>query len=533
MRICARDHGRPGRSVTAGLAGRLADLVGAANVIEGAVERAYYAHDIAGPAAHEARLVVRPSSVEEAAACIAALTGAGCALTVRGGGHSYTGGYGPARAGAAILDLSGLDRIVAANETDGWITVEAGCTWSTLYDALAASRRRTPFFGPLSGIVSTVGGAASQNAAFFGTARHGPMSANVLGLDVATADGTIMRLGTVDGRDFARDFGPDAVGLFLGDGGALGVKLRVTMRSIPALAALRFASFAFESFRSVIDTQIALAGLDDIADSYGFDSGAHENMRRAGFTIGEQAAAMGDVARAGGGLVRGLTTAFKTAAGGRRALTDIHNSLHLVIESTSEAAAETACAAVAACAEDRGGAAIPDTIPRFTRAKPFRPLKSLLGPDGERWLPLHGLLPPSRAKAAADAARRRLSESESEMARHGVRVTWLTTQVADRLLLEPQFFWPDALTPFHLRAVTPAQKERFANRVPNERGRALVHELRAALACVLAEHGAIHYQIGTYYPYLRRIDPGQRAILEAAKQALDPERLINPGVLGL
>lgn len=119
------------------------------------------------------------------------------------------------------------------------------------------------------------------------------------------------------------------------------------------------------------------------------------------------------------------------------------------------------------------------------------------------------------------------------MARHGVRVTWLTTQVADRLLLEPQFFWPDALTPFHLRAVTPAQKGRFANRAPNERGRALVHELRAALAGVLAEHGAIHYQIGTYYPYLRRIDPGQRAILETAKRALDPERLINPDVLGL
>ena len=60
-----------------------------------------------------------------------------------------------------------------------------------------------------------------------------------------------------------------------------------------------------------------------------------------------------------------------------------------------------------------------------------------------------------------------------------------------------------------------------------------MHALRAALVDALAAHGATHYQIGTYYPYLERIDPGQRALIEAVKRTLDPKNLMSPGVLGL
>ena len=515
------------------LAARLADLVGAANVIDDAAERAYYGHDIAGPAPHPAHLVVRPPSVDAAVGCVAAITDAGHALTVRGGGHSYSGGYGPTRPGTVVLDMSALDRVVEVNEADGWVTAEAGCTWRTLHDTLAAVGRRTPFFGPISGIVATVGGAASQDAAFFGSARHGPMSKSVLGLDVVTADGTLLRLGRVGDRTFARDFGPDSVGLFLGDCGAFGVKLRVTMSLVPVPAAVRYASFAFETFGAVIDAQIALADVDAIAESYGFDAETHENLRRAGFSIGEGAAALRDVARAEGRRGGGIAAAVRTAAGVRRAVGETRNSLHLVIEGPSEASVAEAADVVATCAGRHGGAAIPDTIPRITRSRPFRPLKALLGPDGEAWLPMHGLLPLSRARAATQAAEDCLAAHEAEMRTLGIRVARLTTMVGDRLLLEPQFFWPDALSPFHLRAVTDTQREQFADRPANERARARVHALRVALVEALAAHGATHYQIGTYYPYLARIDPGQRALIEACKRTLDPKNLMSPGALGL
>ena len=519
--------------MSGGLAARLADLVGAANVIDDAAERAYYAHDIAGPAPHPAHLVVRPPSADATVACVTAITDAGHALTVRGGGHSYTGGYGPTRPDTVILDMSALDRVVEVNEADGWVIAEAGCTWRTLHDALAAVGRRTPFFGPLSGIVATVGGAASQNAAFFGSARHGPMSASVLGLDVVTADGTLIRLGSVGDTGFARDFGPDAVGLFLGDSGAFGVKLRISMKLVPVPAAVRFASFAFENFESVIDAQIALAGMEAISESYGFDAETHENLRRAGFTIGEGAAALRDVAHAEGRGAGAIAAAVRAAAGVRRAVGATRNSLHFVIEDTSEAAVAEAHDAIAACAGRHGGAEIPDTIPRITRSRPFRPLKALLGPEGEAWLPMHGLLPLSSARTGLQAAEDCLAAHGDNLQALGIRVTRLTTMVGDRLLLEPQFFWPDALSPFHLRTVTEAQRAQFADRPPNEAARARVHALRGALVETLAAHGATHYQIGTYYPYLERIDPGQRALIESIKRALDPKNLMSPGALGL
>ena len=519
--------------MSGGLAARLADLVGAANVIDDAAERTYYAHDIAGPAPHPAHLVVRPPSVEATVASVAAITGAGHALSVRGGGHSYTGGYGPTRPGTVILDMSALDRVVEINQADGWVIAEAGCTWRTLFDALAAVGHRTPFFGPLSGIVATVGGAASQNAAFFGSARHGPMSASVLGLDVVTADGSLMRIGRVGDQGFARDFGPDTVGFFLGDSGAFGVKVRITMRLVAVPEAVRFASFAFESFEAVIDAQVALAGMDAIAESYGFDAETHENLRRAGFTIGEGAGALRDVAQAEGRGVGAIAAAVRTAAGVRRAVGETRNSLHLVLEGASEAAVAEATRASASVARRHGGTELPDTIPRVTRSRPFRPLKALLGPEGEAWLPMHGLLPLSRARVGLEAVEACLAAHEDAMRELGVRVTRLTTTVGDRLLLEPQFFWPDALSPFHLRAVTDAQRAQFADRPANEGAREQVHALRAALVAALAAHGATHYQIGTYYPYLDRIDPGQRALIESVKRALDPKNLMSPGALGL
>ena len=212
---------------------------------------------------------------------------------------------------------------------------------------------------------------------------------------------------------------------------------------------------------------------------------------------------------------------------------ETRNSLHLVIEGPSEAATAEAHDAIAACAARHGGREIPDTIPRITRSRPFRPLKALLGPDGEAWLPMHGLLPLSHVRAGLRAVDDCLAPHAGEMQARGIRVTRLTTMVGDRLLLEPQFFWPDALSPFHLRAVTEGQRAQFADRPANEAARAQVHDLRRALVEALAAHGATHYQIGTYYPYLERLDAGQRALIEALKRTLDPKNLMSPGALGL
>ena len=155
---------------------------------------------------------------------------------------------------------------------------------------------------------------------------------------------------------------------------------------------------------------------------------------RSGFTFREKAEALRDVAQATGGL-RGLLAAAGVGARRMAFLDKVEHSLHLVADGPDSAASAPATIDKAREILKRpaAGVEIPDSIPRATRAKPFRPIKALLGPEGERWLPVHGIVPLSQAQAALDRMVRLLSETEAERVRHGVRVSMLTALVGSRL----------------------------------------------------------------------------------------------------
>jgi FAD/FMN-containing dehydrogenase len=74
--------------------------------------------------------VVRPSTLESLRAAVRIATSVGAAIFPRGGGASYTDGYLPTRPHAVVIDLGRLNRILEINEADGYVTVEAGTTWS-------------------------------------------------------------------------------------------------------------------------------------------------------------------------------------------------------------------------------------------------------------------------------------------------------------------------------------------------------------------------------------------------------------------
>lgn len=125
---------------------RLIGAVGAANVLTGGAV-AGFATDVYR--SRELPLaVVRPASVEALQAAVRTATSAGIAVYTRGGGASYTDGYLPARPDSILIDMGGLDRIVEINETDAYVTVEAGVTWAALKAALDPRGWRTPFLDP-------------------------------------------------------------------------------------------------------------------------------------------------------------------------------------------------------------------------------------------------------------------------------------------------------------------------------------------------------------------------------------------------
>jgi D-lactate dehydrogenase (cytochrome) len=511
------------------VAARFRPIVGDTNVLVSEPDRTFYSHDIAGAAPVIADAVLRPSSIDALRETVRIACASGIAIYPRGGGMSYTAGYLPQQRPSVLLDLGALNRVREIDVENERVIVEAGCTWGKLFEALESQprQRRVPSFGPLSGHAATVGGGVSQNGGFFGGAQFGPLGDSVLGISAVIADGSLLGTGVFAGG--ARHQGPDLTALFVGDCGALGIKAEIALRLVPRPAITGFLSFAFDDQGRAVDYLAALAEIPGVAEAMGFDAVAHANLARTGFSVLEGAAFAADLLGASGNLTARIASVIKAARAGKAVVADLKHSVHLAIDAPNAAHCELAMGEAAAAALDRGARPIPDVIPRVTRARPFRPIKALLGPEGENWLPVHGVFALGAAKRALDACNALLAENRSEMERHAVRATVLTVLSGRSIVIEPQFFWPDSLSPFHRRACQPNQVASYASRPANEPARAAVHRLRRAMADLMDSLGATHYQIGRYY----RLPEQSLSPLRAIKRAVDPENRINPGALGL
>jgi FAD/FMN-containing dehydrogenase len=60
-----------------------------------------------------------------------------------------------------------------------------------------------------------------------------------------------------------------------------------------------------------------------------------------------------------------------------------------------------------------------------------------------------------------------------------------------------------------------------------------VARLRAEARECFERHDAAHAQAGRFYRHAERLDAGSAALLARLRDALDPDRRMNPGVLGL
>ena len=68
-----------------------------------------------------------------------------------------------------------------------------------------------------------------------------------------------------------------------------------------------------------------------------------------------------------------------------------------MIEDRTEAGADASLAEVNRIAAEHRGRDIENSIPKVLRANPFTPLNNVVGPRGERWAPVHTIVPHSKA----------------------------------------------------------------------------------------------------------------------------------------
>jgi FAD/FMN-containing dehydrogenase len=472
--------------------------------------------------------IFAPKTVDELARGVGLATQAGLAIVPRGGGMSYTSGYLAEHPAILLVDTSALDAIVAIDETDMHVTVEAGCTWAKLYEALAPRGYATPLWGTLSGIHATVGGGMSQNGLFWG-ARNGSIAPSALSMDVVLADGTVVSTG----NKVLRPFGPDVTGLFAADCGAFGIKARITLPLVLAAPCHAYGSFAFDApaqFTAAV-SEIARSGL--ASEAFGFDPFLQaQRMKRDSITA--DAKALVGMMKAQGGFWKGLKEGAKVVAAGRSFLDEARFSIHTIAEGRIQASADADMSAIRAIVSAHGGREVENTIPKVLRANPFPPVNSMLGPNGERWVPIHGVVAHSKAQATIEAIIALFETNQSDMDRLAVGAGYMFLTVATTgFLIEPVFYWPDAQAELHKASVEPGHLAKLTNFPPNPEARALVERLRAEIIALFGRMGAVHFQLGRAYPISERSDPATWDVLKALKAAVDPGRTMNPGVLGL
>ncbi|HXG84866.1 MAG TPA: FAD-linked oxidase C-terminal domain-containing protein [Pyrinomonadaceae bacterium] len=149
-------------------------------------------------------------------------------VTARGGGVGYTGGAVPVD-GGIVVGTDRMNKIIEINPDDLYVVCQPGLTTFELQQAVEKHGLLFPP-DPASYKDSFIGGNIAENAGGMRTPKYGVTKHSVLGLEVVTATGEVIRTG---GKTVKNVVGFDLTGLMCGSEGLLGIITEATLKLLP------------------------------------------------------------------------------------------------------------------------------------------------------------------------------------------------------------------------------------------------------------------------------------------------------------
>ena len=174
------------------------------------------------------KAVLFPAGTDEVQAVVRVANETGTSLLPAGNG-SWLGAGGWTAGGGVVVSTACLDSVLHYEPADLTLTAGAGLGWRKLSAVLRPNGQWLPVDAPGVG-AGTLGGVAACGVSGPLKARYGAVRDNVLGLEVVTGDGRLLRIG---GRVVKNVAGYDLVRLLTGSRGSLGVITRVSVRLFP------------------------------------------------------------------------------------------------------------------------------------------------------------------------------------------------------------------------------------------------------------------------------------------------------------
>lgn len=186
-----------------------------------------YLSDTLGRRKGEASALVFAKSTEEVSKVLQFAYANKIPVTPRGAGTNLVGSTVPVD-GGIILDLSQMNRILELDTETMTVTVEPGLL---LQDLQAYVEEHDLFYPPDPGEkASSIGGNISTNAGGMRAVKYGVTRDYVRGLEVVTADGTVL---TVGGKNVKDASGLSLKHLYIGSEGTLAVITKCVLKVIP------------------------------------------------------------------------------------------------------------------------------------------------------------------------------------------------------------------------------------------------------------------------------------------------------------
>ena len=169
-------------------------------------------------------IVVLPETTEQVAEVLAYCHTNGIKVVPRGAGTSLSGGALPLADGV-LLGLGKFNRILDIDYDNRTVTAQPGVTNLGITHAV----QDQGFYyapDPSSQIACSIGGNVAENSGGVHCLKYGLTTNNILGLEIVTIEGEVLRIG---GKHLEAE-GYDLMGLLTGSEGLLAVVTEVTVR---------------------------------------------------------------------------------------------------------------------------------------------------------------------------------------------------------------------------------------------------------------------------------------------------------------
>ena len=206
----------------------LEEIVGAANVLDGAKAGEDYTHDESLTATpEEPAFVVKPGSTEDVAAIVALAREHAAPVTARGSGTGLSGACIP-RAGGILISFERMKQILEIDLQNHVAVVQPGVTLDELDKATAEHGLVYPVYPGENS--ASLGGNVATNAGGLRAVKYGVTRHQVLGLTAVLGTGEIVRTG---GKFVKATTGYDLTQLIIGSEGTLALATEATLKLYP------------------------------------------------------------------------------------------------------------------------------------------------------------------------------------------------------------------------------------------------------------------------------------------------------------